>query len=105
MRATGIVGRIDVLGRVVIPKEIRRTFRIRESDPLEIFTTREGEIILKKYSPIGEMGRFAAEYADSLAKVSGHIAIITDRDQINAVSGGKKNLLNKELTKTMEAFM
>ena len=61
MRATGIVRRIDDLGRVVVPKEIRRTLRIREGDPLEIFTDREGEIILKKYSPIGELGQFAGE--------------------------------------------
>ena len=63
MRATGIVRRIDDLGRVVIPKEIRRTMRIREGEPMEIFTGREGEIILKKYSPIGELGAFAREYA------------------------------------------
>ena len=71
MKATGIVRRIDDLGRVVIPKEIRRTLRIREGDPLEIFTDREGEIILKKYSPIGELGTFAKEYADSLGQVLG----------------------------------
>ena len=68
MKATGIVRRIDDLGRIVIPKEIRRTLRIRESDPLEIFTDREGEIILKKYSPIGEMTAFAKQYAESLAR-------------------------------------
>lgn len=72
MKATGIVRRIDDLGRVVIPKEIRKTLRIRESDPLEIFTDREGEIILKKYSPIGELGSFAKEYAESLAQTTGH---------------------------------
>ena len=71
MKATGIVRRIDDLGRVVIPKEIRRTLRIREADPLEIFTDREGEIILKKYSPIGELGNFAREYAEALADASG----------------------------------
>ena len=70
MKATGIVRRIDDLGRVVVPKEIRRTLRIREGDPLEIFTDREGEIILKKYSPIGELGTFAQQYADSLEKES-----------------------------------
>ena len=73
MKATGIVRRIDDLGRIVIPKEIRRTLRIRESDPLEIFTDREGEIILKKYSPIGEMSTFAKQYAESLAQVSGQM--------------------------------
>ena len=69
MKATGIVRRIDDLGRIVIPKEIRRTLHIRESDPLEIFTDREGQVILKKYSPIGEMTTFAKQYAESLAQV------------------------------------
>ena len=78
MKATGIVRRIDDLGRVVIPKEIRRTLRIREGDPLEIFTDREGEIILKKYSPIGELGTFAKEYAESLAQTVGHITCISE---------------------------
>ncbi len=68
MKATGIVRRIDDLGRIVVPKEIRRTLRIREGDALEIFTDREGEIILKKYSPLGEMGNFADQYAESLAQ-------------------------------------
>ncbi|TCL61077.1 AbrB family transcriptional regulator (stage V sporulation protein T) [Kineothrix alysoides] len=102
MKATGIVRRIDDLGRIVIPKEIRRTLRIRESDPLEIFTDREGEIILKKYSPIGEMSTFAKQYAESLAQVSGHTALIADRDQIIAVSGGYKNLMGKSLSKELE---
>ncbi len=102
MKATGIVRRIDDLGRIVIPKEIRRTLRIRESDPLEIFTDREGEIILKKYSPIGEMSTFAKQYAESLAQVSGHAALIADRDQFIAVSGGYKNLMGKALSKEME---
>lgn len=77
MKATGIVRRIDDLGRVVIPKEIRRTLRIREGDPLEIFVDRDGEVILKKYSPIGELGDFAKEYTDSLAEATGHIAMNT----------------------------
>ena len=102
MKATGIVRRIDDLGRIVIPKEIRRTLRIRESDPLEIFTDREGEIILKKYSPIGEMSTFAKQYAESLAQVSGHTALIADRDQFIAVSGGSKNLLGKGLSSELE---
>lgn len=102
MKATGIVRRIDDLGRVVIPKEIRRTLRIRESDPLEIFTDREGEIILKKYSPIGEMSTFAKEYAESLSQVSGHIAMITDRDQFIAVSGGMKTTLGKSISLDLE---
>lgn len=103
MKATGIVRRIDDLGRVVIPKEIRRTLRIREGDPLEIFTDREGEIILKKYSPIGELGTFAKEYAESLAQTAGHVTCIVDKDQIIAVSGGaKKDFYEKHISPEME---
>ena len=102
MKATGIVRRIDDLGRIVIPKEIRRTLRIRESDPLEIFTDREGEIILKKYSPIGEMTTFARQYAESLAQVSGHTVLIADRDQFIAAAGGCRNLIGKPLSREME---
>ena len=103
MKATGIVRRIDDLGRVVIPKEIRRTLRIREGDPLEIFTDREGEIILKKYSPIGELGAFAKEYAESLSQTSGHITCIVDKDQIIAVSGAaKKDFMEKHISASLE---
>ncbi len=103
MKATGIVRRIDDLGRVVIPKEIRRTLRIREGDPLEIFTDRNGEIILKKYSPIGELGAFAKEYAESLAKNAGHITCIVDKDQIIAVSGGtKREFMEKHISSELE---
>lgn len=90
MKATGIVRRIDDLGRVVIPKEIRRTLRIREGDPLEIFVDRDGEVILKKYSPIGELGDFAKEYAESLFEGTNHVTLITDRDNIIAVAGASK---------------
>ena len=82
MKATGIVRRIDELGRVVVPKEIRRTLRIREGDPLEIFTDRNGEIILKKYSPMGELGTFAREYAEALNKSLEHMVMICDRDSV-----------------------
>ncbi len=103
MKATGIVRRIDDLGRVVIPKEIRKTLRIREGDPLEIYTDREGEIVLKKYSPICELGNFAKEYAESLAQSIGHITCIVDKDQIIAVSGGgKKELLEKHISEKLE---
>lgn len=106
MKATGIVRRIDDLGRVVIPKEIRRTLRIREGDPLEIFVDRDGEVILKKYSPISELGDFAQEYAESLYEHSGHITLITDRDTVIAVAGGsKKELLNKNIAKLTETAM
>lgn len=103
MKATGIVRRIDDLGRVVVPKEIRRTLRIREGDPLEIFTDREGQIILKKYSPIGELGQFAKQYAESLAQATGHIIAITDKDQLIAVAGSmKKELMSKPITRELE---
>ncbi|QGU00530.1 Stage V sporulation protein T, AbrB family transcriptional regulator (SpoVT) [Candidatus Syntrophocurvum alkaliphilum] len=103
MKATGIVRRIDDLGRVVIPKEIRRTLRIREGDPLEIFVDREGEVILKKYSPIGELGDFAKEYADSLHETIGHISMIADRDVIIAVAGAnKREFLSKSIGKAVE---
>ena len=90
MKATGIVRRIDELGRIVVPKEIRRTLRIREGDPLEIFTDKDGEIILKKYSPIGELSIFAQEYVDATAQILGYPVCVTDRDQIIAVSGMPK---------------
>lgn len=103
MKATGIVRRIDDLGRVVIPKEIRRTLRIREGDPLEIFVDREGEVILKKYSPIGELGDFAKEYAESLHDSTGHISLIADRDVIIAVAGGnKREFLSKPVGQLLE---
>lgn len=106
MKATGIVRRIDDLGRVVIPKEIRKTLRIREGDPLEIFTDREGEVILKKYSPIGELSDFASQYAESLYRTSGHTTCISDRDTIIAVSGpSKKDYLDKSLSKELEKII
>lgn len=103
MKATGIVRRIDDLGRIVVPKEIRRTLRIREGDPLEIFTDREGEIILKKYSPIGELSQFAGEYSESLAQTTGHLVIITDCDHVVAASGaGKKEFEGKPISRQLE---
>lgn len=95
----------DDLGRIVIPKEIRRTLHIRESDPIEIFTDREGQIVLRKYSPIGEMSTFAKQYVESLAKASGHVAMITDRDLVIAVAGGGKQLLGKEVSRQLEDKM
>jgi|SRR5690625_1270845 len=98
MKATGIVRRIDDLGRVVIPKEIRRTLRIREGDPLEIFVDREGEVILKKYSPISELGHFATEYAEALFDSLQLPILISDRDEIIALAGiSKKDYLNKNI--------
>lgn len=106
MKATGIVRRIDDLGRVVIPKEIRRTLRIREGDPLEIFVDRDGEVILKKYSPISELSDFSKEYADALYDSLGHPVLICDRDTFIAVSGGsKKEYLNKSISDIVEKAM
>ena len=106
MKATGVVRRIDDLGRVVIPKEIRKTLRIKEGDPLEIFTDKEGEVILKKYSPIGELSEFATEYAETLAKTTGHIACITDKDTVIAVSGGsKKEFLEQGISNELERIL
>ena len=90
MKATGIVRRIDDLGRVVIPKEIRRTLRIREGDPLEIYTERDGEVIFKKYSPMGDLTELAAQICESIVKNTGHIAAVSDRDSIIAVAGASK---------------
>ena len=106
MKATGIVRRIDDLGRVVIPKEIRRTMRIREGDPLEIYTDREGEVIFKKYSPIGELTNFAEQYADTLHKVCMMDVIICDRDVVIACSGvPKREYLDKTLSYELEKLM
>jgi AbrB family transcriptional regulator (stage V sporulation protein T) len=106
VKATGIVRRIDDLGRIVIPKEIRRTLRIREGDPLEIFVDRDGEVILKKYSPIGELGDFAKEYTDALHETVGHIALIADRDAVIAVAGApKKEFLDKRVGSEVEQAM
>ena len=103
VRATGIVRRIDELGRVVIPKEIRRTLRIREGDPLEIYTDKDGEVILKKYSPIGEISNFAKDYTESLFRSLGHIACITDKDMIVSASGvSRKELWEKPISRDLE---
>ena len=103
MKATGIVRRIDDLGRVVIPKEIRRTMRIREGDPLEIYTDREGEVIFKKYSPIGELTEFAAQYAETLHKTCNLAIVICDRDAVIASSGvPRKEYADKRLSDELE---
>ncbi|MBH8584395.1 MULTISPECIES: stage V sporulation protein T [unclassified Thermoactinomyces] len=106
MKATGIVRRIDDLGRVVIPKEIRRTLRIREGDPLEIFVDREGEVILKKYSPIGELGDFAQEFSEALYENMHYPTLICDRDHVIAVAGvSKKEYLEKNIGEIVESCM
>lgn len=106
MKATGIVRRIDDLGRVVIPKEIRRTMRIREGDPLEIFTAADGEVIFKKYSPIGELSEFADQYSDVLYRATDLPVIISDRDHVISVAGiSKKDVLDRRISSELENVM
>jgi|GEM_PF-4870463 len=102
MKATGIVRRIDELGRVVIPKEIRRTQRIRRGDPLEIFTTGDGEVIFKKYSPMGELSGVTAQYVDVLSKCFALTAFVSDRDRILAASGaGRRDLADRSVSQPL----
>ena len=106
MKATGIVRRIDDLGRVVIPKEIRRTMRIREGDPLEIYTNPDGEVIFKKYSAIGELSDSASQAAEVLAKLSGSTAVVFDKDHVVAVSGApKKEYAQRRVSSALEELM
>ncbi len=106
MKATGIVRRIDDLGRIVIPKEIRRTLRIREGDPLEIYTDTDGEVIFKKYSPVGELSSFASTYAEVISKTSGMPTLISDRDHIVSAAGvSKREFLERRITSTAEELM
>ena len=103
MKATGIVRRIDDLGRVVIPKEIRRTMRIREGDPLEIYTDTDGEVIFKKYSPIGELSDFATQYADAIGKNCDMPVVICDRDHCIAAAGvSRKEVLERRVSPQLE---
>ncbi len=106
MKATGIVRRIDDLGRVVIPKEIRRTLRIREGDPLEIYTATDGEVIFKKYSPVGELSTFASQYSDVLSRISGMPTLVCDRDHVIAAAGvSKREYLERRVTSVLENYM
>ena len=106
MKATGIVRRIDDLGRVVIPKEIRRTMRIREGDPLEIYTSNDGEVIFKKYSPIGEISENAAQVADIMHKLSGCPVAVFDRDHVISISGAAKKEWNaRRVSPELEELM
>ena len=106
MKATGIVRRIDDLGRVVIPKEIRRTMRIREGDPLEIYTEKDGEVIFKKYSPMGEIGEFAGQICESMYKTADFPAAVCDRDGVIAAAGsGRKELLDRHISRELEEIM
>ncbi|MCQ2513856.1 MAG: AbrB/MazE/SpoVT family DNA-binding domain-containing protein [Ruminococcus sp.] len=106
MKATGIVRRIDDLGRVVIPKEIRRTLRIREGDPLEIYTATDGEVIFKKYSPVGELSEFASQYADVLSRISSMPTLICDKDHVIAAAGvSKREYLERRISTVLENYM
>ena len=106
MKATGIVRRIDDLGRVVIPKEIRRTLRIREGDPLEIYTEKDGGVIFRKYSPMGDLQEFASQMCESIGAATGYIAAVTDRDSIIALSGApKRELMDKPNSTELDRLM
>ena len=106
MKATGIVRRIDDLGRIVVPKEIRRTLRIREGDPLEIFTGSDGEVILKKYSPINDLSEFALEYVESIFETYGTPTLLSDRDEIIAVAGiSKKEYVGRRISAACEDLL
>lgn len=106
MKATGIVRRIDDLGRVVIPKEIRRTMRIREGDPLEIFTSPDGDVVFKKYSPVGEMSHFAAEYADVLYKTGEAPVLVCDKDHVIAAAGiPRREVVDRRVSVALEDVM
>ena len=106
MKATGIVRRIDDLGRVVIPKEIRRTMRIREGDPLEIFTEKDGEVVFKKYSPVGELSPFAVQYADVLSRACNMTVLVCDRDHVIAVAGpNRKEFYERRVSSQLDEVM
>ena len=106
MKATGIVRRVDDLGRIVIPKEIRRTLKIREGDPLEIYTEKDGGVIFRKYSPMGDLQDFAAQICDSIGANTGCIAAVSDRDSIIALSGApKRELVDKPHTRELDKLM
>ena len=106
MKATGIVRRVDDLGRIVIPKEIRRTLRIREGDPLEIYTEKDGGVIFRKYSPMGDLQEFAAQMCESIGSATGRMAAVADRDSIIALHGiPKRELLDKPNSQELEKLM
>ena len=106
MKATGIVRRIDDLGRVVIPKEIRRTMRIREGDPLEIYTASDGEVIFKKYSPMNELSEFSGQYSEVLSRATGMPVLICDRDHVVSSAGiSKKDVFERRITPELEELM
>ena len=106
MKATGIVRRVDDLGRIVIPKEITRTLKIREGDPLEIYTEKDGGVIFRKYSPMGDLQDFAAQICESIGANTGHVAAVSDRDSIIALSGApKRELMDKPNSQELDRLM
>ena len=106
MKATGIVRRVDDLGRIVIPKEIRRTLRIREGDPLEIYTEKDGGVIFRKYSPMGDLQEFASQMCEAIGSSTGCIAAVSDRDGIIALAGApKRELLDKPNSEALSRLM
>lgn len=106
MKATGIVRRVDSLGRVVIPKEIRHTLRIKEGAPLEIYTDRDGSVTFRKYSPLGELQDFAAQICDAIRSSTGCIAAITDRDAVVALSGApKRDFIDRPCSRELDRLM
>jgi len=106
MKATGIVRRVDDLGRIVIPKEIRRTLRIREGDPLEIYTEKDGGVIFRKYSPMGDLQDFASQMCESIGANTGHVAAVSDRDSIIALSGApRRELMDKPNSQELDRLM
>ena len=106
MKATGIVRRVDDLGRIVIPKEIRRTLRIREGDPLEIYTEKDGGVIFRKYSPMGDLQDFASQICESIGANTGHVAAVSDRDSIIALHGApKRELMDKPNSQALDRLM
>ena len=106
MKATGIVRRVDDLGRIVIPKEIRRTLKIREGDPLEIYTEKDGGVIFRKYSPIGDMQEFAVQMCESIGANTGLVAAVSDRDSIIALAGApKRELVDKPNSQALDKLM
>ena len=106
MKATGIVRRVDDLGRIVIPKEIRRTLRIREGDPLEIYTEKDGGVIFRKYSPMGDLQELAAQMCDSINASTGKVSAVADRDAVIALAGApRKELLDKSNSTELDRLM
>lgn len=106
MKATGIVRRVDDLGRIVIPKEIRRTLRIREGDPLEIYTEKDGGVIFRKYSPMGDLQEAAAQMCEAMGSATGLIAAVSDRDSVIAIHGApRRDLMDRPNSAALERLM